>query len=97
MLATVGWHPPKASRTVTMRSRLDPEDGLASRGVYEQPFLVKGCREFVAVSSLGELIAARLVKPGRSPARAEGELWEELDEHDPVQAHLTPPSLRLVT
>jgi len=74
----------------------EKEDGLASRGVYEQPFLVKGCREFVAVSSTGEMIAARLVRRGGSSARAERELWEDLDELDPVPSGQRRPALHLV-
>lgn len=69
---------------------------LAARGVYEQPFLVRGLREFVAVDSRGWQVSARLVPPNKNSARAERELWEELDELDPIPAHLQPPSLRLV-
>lgn len=79
-----------------MPSQSDELEHLAARGVYEQPFLVKGCREFVAVDSTGSMIAARLVKRGSASTRAERELWEELDLHDPIAPHLTPPELRLL-
>jgi hypothetical protein len=68
---------------------------LAARGVYEQNWRVRGCREFVAVDSRGELLAARLVKQGRSSARAEDELWQELDEHDPIGVRTVPLALML--
>lgn len=69
---------------------------LASRGVYAQPYTIGGRREFYAVDSRGEQVASRLVRNATDPKRAISELWDELNEADPVPAHLTPPSLYLV-
>lgn len=69
---------------------------LALRGVYAQPYLVRGRREFYAVASSGEQVASRLVGRFEDPSSAIAELWEELNEADPIAAHLTPPWLRLV-
>lgn len=70
---------------------------LASRGVYAEDFTIKGRRGFYAVDSAGEQIAYRTVPKGRDPALTIAELWDELNEADPIPAHVEPPSLRLVT
>ena len=69
---------------------------LALRGVYAQPYLVKGRREFYAVDSRGEQVASRLVPDTEDPRDAISDLWFELNTSDPLAAHLRPPSLRLV-
>lgn len=68
---------------------------LVERGVYVQPFTVKGCYEIVAISSRGEQVAVRYVKEGRSTRTAESELWADLDELDPTLPHLRGPYLHL--
>lgn len=82
-------------------ARVTPPDGneaaqLAGRGVYRQPYLVRGKWEYVAISSRGEQVAVRWVRVGLDPAEAERDLWDELNEADPIAVHLTPPFLRLV-
>lgn len=69
---------------------------LAARGVYAQPFTKGGRREFIAVDSRGEQVASRLIRSSVDPDSAIAELWEELEQADPIPSHLTPPSLRLV-
>lgn len=69
---------------------------LAMRGVYAQPYTIGGRREFVAVAGSGEHVAARLVGNHEDPTAAIAQLWEELNEADPIMAHERPPSLRLV-
>jgi hypothetical protein len=69
---------------------------IAERGVYCQPYTIRGRREYFAVDSRGEHVAARLVREGRDPAQAIAELWDELNEFDPISPHALPPSLRVV-
>jgi hypothetical protein len=69
---------------------------LALRGVYAQPYTIRGRREFVAVAANGEHVASRLVGTNEDPAGAIADLWAELNEADPILPHQRPPSLHLV-
>lgn len=69
---------------------------LAARGVYCQPYLVNGRREFYALSAAGELVAVRLARREQSPEAIIADLWDELNESDPISPHREPPSLRLL-
>lgn len=64
---------------------------LALRGVYAQPYLIGGRREFYAVDSRGEQVAARLVHMNADPEPVIAELWDELNEWDPIPTHLRGP------
>jgi hypothetical protein len=68
---------------------------LADRGVYCQPYLIRGRREYFAVDSRGEHVASRLARDGRE-GRVIAELWEELNEVDPISHDVAPPYLRMV-
>lgn len=61
-----------------------PARNESLRGVYIQPYLVKGHREVYAVDSHGEQVAVRYVKKGQDTRPAEIALWGELDELDPA-------------
>jgi hypothetical protein len=69
---------------------------IALRGVYAQPYTIRGRREFVAVAASGEHVASRLVGQHEDPRDAIADLWAELNEADPILHHERPPSLRLV-
>lgn len=69
---------------------------LAARGVYCQPYRVNGRREFYAVASNGDLVAVRIARDGQNAAPIIADLWDELNEADPISSHLSPPSLRLL-
>lgn len=84
-----------------MGPRHTPPEGaaafpLAGRGVYAQPYLLHGRREYYAVSSTGEQVAVRLVNEGADPAPFISDLWDELNHADPMPSHLAGPVLRLV-
>lgn len=69
---------------------------LAARGVYCQPYLINGRREFFAVDSRGEQVAVRLVRNGQDAKSVIADLWDELNEADPVPIHHRAPSLSVV-
>lgn len=85
--------PPRTSGPSTVAADEFP---LALRGVYAQPYTIRGRREFVAVAASGEHVASRLVGVHENPAPAIADLWAELNEADPILPHQRPPSLRLV-
>lgn len=73
------------------------DEHLADRGVYRQPFLVRGMWEWVAVDSRGEQVASGLIAKGRDPSSLISRLWRDLNEADPILPHQEQPSfLRLI-
>lgn len=74
---------------------MDEDFPIAARGVYCQPYLVRGRREYYAVDSEGEQVASRMVPKGRDPKPWVADLWAELNEIDPIMPHDRGPVLRL--
>lgn len=70
---------------------------MAGRGVYVEDFVINGQRGFYSVNSLGELVGYRTVRHKKDPSGAIAELWDELNEADPISPHDVSPLLRLVT
>ena len=72
---------------------VDPHP-IVARGVYCEPYRRHGHWEYYAVDSHGDWVGTRSVRDGRDPASAIRELWDELNEADPITS--SPPSLRLL-
>ena len=66
------------------------------RGVYEQQITLNRGKDLLAIDSLGGVVAFISLRAGIDSRAWEIQLWQLLDELDPVDARTTGPALQLV-